>query len=71
MPQCIYRHFVTEGHEGYPGHPEVELALLRMYRATGDKLCLELTEHFLNVRGVDTAFYEKEAAKTDLEGMGS
>lgn len=23
--ECIYHHFVTEGHEGYPGHPEVEL----------------------------------------------
>ena len=49
--ECIYHYFVTEGHAGYPGHPEVELALLRMYRVTGRKLCLELAEHFLNVRG--------------------
>ena len=29
----LYRYFITEGHEGYPGHPEVELALMRMWRA--------------------------------------
>lgn len=59
--ECIYQYFVTEGHAGYPGHPEVELALLRMYRASGSKLCLELAQHFLDVRGVDPHFYEKEA----------
>ena len=62
---------LLEGHEGYPGHPEVELALLRMYRATGDKLCLELAEHFLNIRGADTAFYEKEAAKRTWKVWGA
>ena len=69
--ECIYHHFVTEGHEGYPGHPEVELALLRMYRATGDKLCLDLAEHFLNIRGADTAFYEKEVAKRTWKVWGA
>ena len=63
IAECIYKYFVTEGHEGYPGHPEVELALLRMYRASGNKLCLELAQHFLDVRGVDPYFYEKEAEK--------
>lgn len=63
--ECIYKYFVTEGHEGYPGHPEVELALLRMYQTTGSKLCLELAQHFIDVRGVDAHFYEKEDAKRD------
>lgn len=63
--ECIYKHFVTERHEGYPGHPEVELALLRLYHATGSQLCLELAQHFLDIRGVDPEFYEKEAAKKD------
>ena len=61
----IYHYFVTEGHEGYPGHPEVELALLRMYHATQDKVCLNLAKHFIDVRGVDSHFYEKEAEKRD------
>ena len=57
----IYRHFITEKREGYPGHPEVELALLKMYRATGEKHCLELAEHFINARGEDKNYFKKEA----------
>lgn len=67
----IYHYFVEEGHEGYPGHPEVELALLRMYHNTGDKTCLALAEHFINVRGVDPHFYEKEAEKRDWTVWGN
>lgn len=57
----IYRHFIVEGHEGFPGHPEVELALLKLYRATGNEHCFALAEHFINIRGVDSHFYEKES----------
>ena len=67
----IYRHFIEEGYEGYPGHPEVELALLKMYRATGNHHCLELAGHFLDVRGVDPGFYEKEAGKRDWNVWGN
>lgn len=58
----IYRHFIEEGAPGYPGHPEVELALIKMYRATGNRHCLDLAAHFINVRGVDPHYYEKEVA---------
>ena len=58
---CLYRHFITEGAEGYPGHPEVELALMRLWRATGNEKYRELAEHFINVRGVDPDFYTREA----------
>lgn len=34
-----------------PGHPEVELALVKLYRATGDEHYLNLAKFFLNVRG--------------------
>ncbi len=68
---CIYRYFITEGHEGYPGHPEVELALMRMYHATKDKQCLELAEHFIDVRGVDPYFYEKERQNREWSVWGS
>lgn len=33
----IYNHFITEKNEGVPGHPEIELALMKMYRVTGDR----------------------------------
>ncbi|MBQ8687771.1 MAG: glycoside hydrolase family 127 protein [Ruminococcus sp.] len=56
----IYDRFITKGQAGYPGHPEVELALMKLYRTTGNQHCLELAEHFINVRGVDADFYKKE-----------
>lgn len=66
----IYHIFVEEKREGYPGHPEVELALMRMYHLTGEKHCLELAEHFINVRGVDRNFFKKEAANRDWQVWG-
>lgn len=56
----IYRHFITEGKEGFPGHPEIELALLKMYRLTNNSHCLELAQHFINTRGENPHFYEQE-----------
>ncbi|MBQ9135201.1 MAG: glycoside hydrolase family 127 protein [Lachnospiraceae bacterium] len=67
----IYEHFVVKNNPGYPGHPEVELALMKMYRLTKDERCLKLAEHFINVRGVDPHFYEKEAAKRDWTVWGN
>ncbi len=67
----IYNHFITEGHEGYPGHPEVELALMKMYRCTGNRHCLELAEHFINTRGVDADFYRKEFESRDWTVWGN
>lgn len=34
-----------------PGHPEVELALVKLYRATGDERYLNLAKFFIEVRG--------------------
>ena len=34
-----------------PGHEEIELALVRLYRLTGNKNHLELAAHFINTRG--------------------
>lgn len=66
----IYRHFITEKHEGYPGHPEVELALLKMYRATGNSHCLELAKHFIDIRGGDD-FYLREAKQRNWTVWGN
>lgn len=67
----IYNRFITEKHQGYPGHPEVELALMKMYRCTGNKKCLELAEFFVNTRGCDTEFYKKEKANRDWTVWGN
>lgn len=56
----IYKVFIEGGHKGYPGHPEIELALLRLYDATLNEKYLELAKHFIDIRGVDPHYYEKE-----------
>lgn len=45
---------------GYPGHPEIELALLRLYNAIGDKQCLQLAEYFIRQRGANEGEYYKQ-----------
>ncbi len=69
--QCIYKHFVTEGNPGCAGHPEVELALMRMYHLTGEKYLLALAQHFIDVRGVDPYFFEREVESRDWRVWGS
>lgn len=59
--EYLYHIFVEEKKEGYPGHPEVELALMKMYRLTGNPHCLELARHFIDVRGADPDFFKKES----------
>lgn len=70
MTEHIYKRFITDKAEGYPGHPEVELALLRMYRATDEEKCLELAAHFINVRGVDSDYFKKEVKKRGWKVWG-
>ncbi|MFN8376447.1 MAG: glycoside hydrolase family 127 protein [Anaerolineae bacterium] len=36
---------------GYCGHPEVELALVKLYQATGEKRYLDLSKYFIDERG--------------------
>lgn len=35
-----------------PGHEEIELALVKLYKCTGEKKWLELSKHFIDRRGV-------------------
>lgn len=67
----IYKIFIEEGHEGCPGHPEVELALMKMYRVTGNRKCLELAKHFVDTRGTDPAYYKREREKRDWTVWGN
>lgn len=36
---------------GYPGHPEIELALVKLWRVTGDKKYFDLARFFIENRG--------------------
>lgn len=61
--ECIYDRFVTQNTEGIPGHPEIELALLRLYRLTENDHFLELAGKFINERGKSPDFWSREAEK--------
>jgi DUF1680 family protein len=54
---------VEEGQiRGYPGHEEVELALIKLYRLTGEHRYLQLARYFIDERGRNPNFFEREAA---------
>ena len=57
---CIYRHFTEVCPRGFSGHPEVELALLKLYRATGNETYKELCAHFIDVRGQSPNYFIEE-----------
>ena len=46
---------------GYCGHPEIELALVKLYKATGNKKYLNLSKFFISERGQAPYYYETEA----------
>ncbi len=46
---------------GYPGHEEIELALVKLYRATGEKRYLKLSKYFVDERGRTPHYYDKES----------
>lgn len=46
---------------GYPGHQEIELALVKLYRVTGEKRYLNLSLFFINERGKEPHYFEEEA----------
>ncbi len=46
---------------GYCGHQEIELALVKLYRATGNDAYLRLSEYFVNERGKQPHYFDIEA----------
>nr|WKN35387.1 glycoside hydrolase family 127 protein [Tunicatimonas sp. TK19036] len=47
----IYEDFGPGKIEDYPGHQEVEIGLVKLYRVTNDERYLELAKYFLDIRG--------------------
>lgn len=46
---------------GYPGHEEIELALVKLYRVTGEQRYLRLSQYFVEERGRQPHYYDEEA----------
>ena len=53
--------------KGYDGHEEIELALVKLYKATGERRYLQLSQFFINERGQQPHFFKKEEEKRDLQ----
>lgn len=53
---------------GYCGHEEIELALVKLYRATGEKRYLELATYFIDERGQAPNYFELEAEQLKKKG---
>ena len=49
---------------GYPGHQEIEIALIRLYDLSGNEKYLKLAGYFINTRGTNR-FFEEEFEKRD------
>lgn len=47
----VWRALGPRGREGIDGHPEIEMALVELFRATGDRRHLELAATFIDRRG--------------------
>jgi len=50
-----------EQRNGYSGHEEIELALVKLYRATGRRRYLELSRYFVDQRGRQPHYFDLEA----------
>ncbi len=48
---------------GYCGHEEVELALVKLARVTGEKKYLDLSKFFIDERGTEPHFFTDEAVR--------
>ena len=53
---------------GYPGHQEIELALVKLHRATGHRRYLDLAAFFINQRGTAPNYFDKEAKARREDG---
>jgi DUF1680 family protein len=48
---------------GYCGHEEIELALVRLWRATGERRYLDLARYFVDERGQEPYYFDVEQAR--------
>lgn len=61
---CVAREFGTEPgkRRGYPGHEVAELALVKLYHATGNASYLHLASYFIDERGQTPNYFALEEA---------
>lgn len=52
---------------GYPGHELIELALVKLYRLTGEKKHLRLAKCFIDRRGQEPLYFREETSRHNRE----
>lgn len=63
MADHIDRRFGPGKETGIPGHQEVEIGLMRMYKATGKEKYRDLARYFIEERGKNPNIFVEEAEK--------
>ncbi len=48
---------------GYPGHEEIEIALIRLWQVTGEKKYLDQAKYFIDIRGVGENYFLDEMSR--------
>jgi DUF1680 family protein len=71
MADHMYQRFVVEQVGGFCGHPEVELALMRLYELTQNANYKQLAEYFVDTRGVDNTYFIREREKHPWDVWGN
>ena len=67
MADNIAAHIGPGKIEGVPGHPEVEIGLMRMYHTTGKEQYRDMAQYFIDRRGQDPDWFQKERQNRDWE----
>ncbi|MHC9537535.1 glycoside hydrolase family 127 protein [Dellaglioa sp. BT-FLS60] len=69
MADCIDKYFgLKEGQiPGVDGHPEIELALTKLYEVTKIERYLKLADFFINQRGQDPLFFQKQNQEDGID----
>ncbi|BBF45268.1 putative glycosyl hydrolase of unknown function [Lachnospiraceae bacterium KM106-2] len=52
---------------GYPGHQEIELALVKLFRVTGEKKYLDTAKYFIDARGKGKNYFLQLMEQPDYE----
>lgn len=67
LADCIDNNFGPE--EGkihaYPGHEIIEMALVRLYKTTGEERYLKLAQYFIDERGKEPLYFREEMKRYD------
>ncbi|GMA65230.1 hypothetical protein GCM10025859_56700 [Alicyclobacillus fastidiosus] len=56
--------------KGYPGHQEIELALVKLYQVTGEPRYLRLSQYFIDERGKAPSFFSRNGNRVDANPIG-